>query len=559
MKSIKEKQLLVKWARAMNEPVDPALAEEVDRYNQLQQEIKESIRSNTINDLFDASKVAVDIINKVTIEYPKPPTLEELLSIVQEESNELVQAQAAETPTTIEEASPPDTTRTEAVEPTDLISRAAEHIHKEIKLEETSFQQPQPTPVEKNFNDVQKKLKFLEQAIGKIAATGPGSGEVELKRLDDVNYTSVLNATDGQALVYNSANALWEATTLSGGGVEVDTLATVTNRGNVTTNGITVNNANVNWLGVNTSANFAVTTGQIAWNAADLTFDMGMANGVTLQVGQEQYIKVKAGNTISDGQAVMFAGANGEHVIAVPNDVSATGYIPEWFIGIATQDLALNAFGYITTFGKVHNINTLPWSEGDILYADPLNVGGLINTEPQAPYPNIVVAAVTKRAGGDGHILVRPTWRSSLHQLNDVQINNVSNNQFIHYNSANVRWENASLTSNNITTALGYTPVSNGLYISPPNLISVTGTGNYNLSSTTSYNILYMDAAGYTVTLNQPTAPVNGQQCSFSIINATVTLAVGSGTFVPTFAGAPAAGLSFKYAYYSAADTWYRI
>ena len=100
MKSIKEKQLLVKWSRAMNEPVDPALAEEVDRYNQLQQEIKESIRSNTINDLFDASKVAVDIINKVTIEYPKPPTLEELLSIVQEESNELVQAQAAEAPTT---------------------------------------------------------------------------------------------------------------------------------------------------------------------------------------------------------------------------------------------------------------------------------------------------------------------------------------------------------------------------------------------------------------------------------------------------------------------------
>jgi hypothetical protein len=218
MKSIKEKQLLVKWARAMNEPVDPALAEEVDRYNQLQQEIKESIRSNTINDLFDASKVAVEIINKVTIEYPKPPTLEELLSIVQEESNELVQAQAAETPTTIEEASPPDTPRTKAVEPTDLISRAAEHIHKEVKLEETSFQQPQPTPVEKNFNDVQKKLKFLEQAIGKIAATGPGSGEVELKRLDDVDFASVSGATNNQVLSYNATSQLWFARSVTSGG-----------------------------------------------------------------------------------------------------------------------------------------------------------------------------------------------------------------------------------------------------------------------------------------------------------------------------------------------------
>jgi len=546
MKSIKEKQLLVKWARAMNEPVDPALAEEVDRYNQLQQEIKESIRSNTINDLFDASKVAVEIINKVTIEYPKPPTLEELLSIVQEESNELVQAQAAETPTTIEEASPPDTPRTEAVEPTDLISRAANHIHKEVKLEENSFQQPQPTPVEKNFNDVQKKLKFLEQAIGKIAATGPGSGEVELKRLDDVDFASVSGATNNQVLSYNATSQLWFARSVTSGGggialtdlsvnvdtpsgngnltydnntgvfnltpanlslkanvadlttanvVELtnlyftnaraigsltaggnitidangrinstatggggtDTLATVTNRGNVTTNGITVNNANVNFLSVNTSAGFTVTTGQIAWNSADLTFDMGMANGVTLQVGQEQYIKVKAGSAISDGQAVMFAGATGEHIIAVPNNMTVNGYIPEWFIGIATQDLALNAFGYITTFGKVHNVNTLAWNEGDILYADPNTVGGLINTEPAAPYPNIVVAAVTKRAGGDGHIMVRPTWRSDLHQLNDVSINGVTTGQVLTYQN-NV-WHNRGITSANVTelTNLYYT------------------------------------------------------------------------------------------------------
>ena len=210
MKSIKEKQLLVKWSRAMNEPVDPALAEEVDRYNQLQQEIKESIRSNTINDLFDASKVAVDIIKKVNIEYPKPPTFEELLGIIKEESNELVQAQATETPTTIEEASTSDTPRTEAVEPTDLISRAVNHIHKEVKLEENSFQQPQPTPVEKNFDAVQKKLKFLEQAVGKIAAHGPGSGSYWLYDLGDTNYDIIKHPSNNDILTYNSANTKWE-------------------------------------------------------------------------------------------------------------------------------------------------------------------------------------------------------------------------------------------------------------------------------------------------------------------------------------------------------------
>jgi len=265
MKSIKEKQLLVKWARAMNEPVDPALAEEVDRYNQLQQEIKESIRSNTINDLFDASKVAVDIIKKVTIEYPKPPTLDELLSIVQEESNELVQAQAAETSPTTEEASPSDTPRTEDVEPTDLISRAANHIHKEVKLEENSFQQPQPTPVEKNFNDVQKKLKFLEQAIGKIAATGPGSGEVELKRLDDVDYASVSGATNNQVLSYNATSQLWVArsVTSGGGGIALTDLSVTVDTPSGNGNLIYDNNTGV--------FNFTPANLSLKANIADLT------------------------------------------------------------------------------------------------------------------------------------------------------------------------------------------------------------------------------------------------------------------------------------------------
>ncbi len=210
MKSIKEKQLLVKWSRAMNETVDPALAKEVDRYNQIQEEVKESIRNNSINDLLDASKAAVDIIKKATIDYPIPPTMEELLSIVQEESNELVQAQATQASLTTEEAPAPSATRTEVVKPTDLISRAVSHIHKEVSLEASSFQQPQPTPVEKNFNDVQKKLKFLEQAIGKIAAHGPGSGSYFLYDMGDTNYDIVKNPSNNDLLSYNTANTKWE-------------------------------------------------------------------------------------------------------------------------------------------------------------------------------------------------------------------------------------------------------------------------------------------------------------------------------------------------------------
>ena len=54
MKSIKEKQILVKWAKAMNEPIDPALVEEVERYTALQECVAASVKTNIFSDLADA-------------------------------------------------------------------------------------------------------------------------------------------------------------------------------------------------------------------------------------------------------------------------------------------------------------------------------------------------------------------------------------------------------------------------------------------------------------------------------------------------------------------------
>ncbi len=192
MKSIKEKQLIVKWSKAMNEPIDADLLEEVERFNSLQNDVLESVRKNTISDLIEAQQVAEELVTKINLDYPKPPTLDELMNIVQEEANELVQTQPKPVQT--------------------LAQKAAQHITKEVRLEEKadSFQQPNPPSVDKNFQAVQKKLKFLEQAIGKIAATGPGSGSYWLYDLGDTNYDIVKNPSNNDVLTYNTANTKWE-------------------------------------------------------------------------------------------------------------------------------------------------------------------------------------------------------------------------------------------------------------------------------------------------------------------------------------------------------------
>ena len=64
--------------------------------------------------------------------------------------------------------------------PEELKTKTAEEVEK--YLSGKTFQQPNPEMVSTapEFKNIAQKLKFLEQAIGRIAATGPGGGEVNL-------------------------------------------------------------------------------------------------------------------------------------------------------------------------------------------------------------------------------------------------------------------------------------------------------------------------------------------------------------------------------------------
>ena len=174
MKSLKEKQLLVKWAKAMNEPIDAALVEEVERYEQLQNEIKQSIKTNSIKDLLVAAQsvpVKEETV-KEEIEYPLPPTLEEVLDFFKEQIDEPAVQE-------VEEPAKED-------KPADIVSVVANHITNEVKLEERadSYQQPDAEFTSRSVNDIRKKIKFLEDWLSKISLTGPGGGAGDVINLD---------------------------------------------------------------------------------------------------------------------------------------------------------------------------------------------------------------------------------------------------------------------------------------------------------------------------------------------------------------------------------------
>lgn len=173
---------------------------------------------------------------------------------------------------------------------------------------------------------------------------------------------------------------------------------------------------------VELTANLSVNSGEAAWNSIDGTFDIGLLNGVKLQVGQEIHFFGKATENIANGDAVMFAGVQGDHILIAKANPTTINSNPEYFMGLATQDFITNQFGYVTSFGNVRSLNTSSFSLGSVLYFNSSSAsnGLLTSTEQSAPNAKIIVAAVVKVHATQGILSVRPHVMPKIDNLQNV-------------------------------------------------------------------------------------------------------------------------------------------
>jgi hypothetical protein len=208
------------------------------------------------------------------------------------------------------------------------------------------------------------------------------------------------------------------------------------------------------YLAIDTDTTHVTNVGEIVWNSIDGTFNMGLLNGVTLQAGQELHFYGKAVGAIGNGQAVMFAGAEGDHALMTLADATTINANPEYFIGIATQDFSNNDFGYVTVLGNVRGLDTTSYTLGSILYYDSTSStdGLLTSTEPTAPNAKILVAAVLRVHATQGILLVRPHTMPRMQDIQDVNISSIANNEVL-------AWDTNRFENKSIPTILGYTPV----------------------------------------------------------------------------------------------------
>jgi hypothetical protein len=320
--------------------------------------------------------------------------------------------------------------------------------------------------------------------LADVTITTPSSGQSL-----SWNGTAWVNSNAGAGDVVGAASSTDNAITRfdgTTGKVIQNSVATIDDVGNASG----FNSINFNL----TPSTPPTTAGSLYWDSADgsQTLSLVMAGGTaTQQIGEEQYFRIKASSAITNGQVVMFTGtvgASGALTGAPATGLTAT--TASYVMGIATQDIALNGWGYVTSFGLVRNINTSAFTAGDILYFNSSVAGGLTTTIPTAPNAKVQVCAVIYSSATVGSLFVRPSFGGILGQFEgDVNFTSTVAGNLIRRNAGNTAWENVATIPNtnlaNSSITINGGAISLGGTVSVGTVTSVSGTAPISVATGT--------------------------------------------------------------------------
>ena len=239
------------------------------------------------------------------------------------------------------------------------------------------------------------------------------------------NGNTTTNAITALSIVKSGSTSddvlLGDGSTTSLSGIGGSGIFTLTGSVYATTNDLEITGS----LGISgsiTNTDYIDLTGVAApYNEGRLFYDqengaLGFYNeeaDITLQVGQEFYKRVynNSGVTITNGTPVYASGSQGDVSTifpAISQNIYSSSYNADTtsFIGLATHDIENNSIGYVTEKGVVRGINTTAFTAGDRIYLQT-GSAGFRDTRPPFPYSVVEVGNVI-RSQANGFIEIDP-------------------------------------------------------------------------------------------------------------------------------------------------------
>lgn len=359
-----------------------------------------------------------------------------------------------------------------------------------------------------------------------IASTGGGTGDVV-----------------GPASATDNAITRYDGTT---GKLIQNSTVTLTDNGDV---------ENANSIVFDTTPTTPPTsTGTMFWDTGNGTPSVVLDADVTLQLGQENVVLVYngTGSTITNGSVVSVTGAQGQRPSVELADADSEP-LSAGTLGIATEDIANGAEGFVTTFGLIRGLDTSGFTAGDPLWLSQ-TAGQFTKTRPLAPAHTVFLGWAIKINASSGEIFVHISNGWELDELHNVRITSVSGGQLLSYDQTNGYWKNTNLaagTGISVSSATGGTiTVTNsapdqtvtltagtgisvsGTYPSftvtnsaPDQVVSLTGAGTTSITGTyPNFTITSNDQYTGTVTsVAALTIGTTGTDLSSTVANSTTT------------------------------------
>ena len=326
---------------------------------------------------------------------------------------------------------------------------------------------------------------------------------------------------------------------------EIDTLDMVTTRGNVTVNTIDVGGVLTPWVDLDTSYSNGNVIGRLSWDQDNATMDVGLNSNTILKVGQDDlwYVKNQTGSTITKGTVVMAVGTLGASGRILVSPMVSNGSVsPKYILGITAEAIPNGSDGYVLAKGKLRQIDTSAYTNGQVLWCSPTVPGALTATEPQAPNLKLPIAFVVN-AAANGTLAIRTTTGSTLSENHQVQFGTLANNDVLTYSTFAGRWQNTPIGNIAATLAFRTIAVTGSSSIvadSSADTLTVTAGSGITLAgnATTDTLTITNSAPDQVVSLTAGTGiSTSGVYPSFTITNTApdqVVSITGAGTSVVT-------------------------
>jgi len=232
------------------------------------------------------------------------------------------------------------------------------------------------------------------------------------------------------------------------------------------------------------------TEGRIYYDSCYRTLSADIGDEVTVQLGQEtfRYVYNSTGSIIPDGTPVYITGVHsggvGEPDVVSVGLAIATGTTKSVVVGVTTQNIQINGYGYVTVRGAINNLNTLttnPYSgmsTNDLIYLSPTVAGGVTNVAPTTPSVKILLGKLIRKSSTDGKIYVNINPIYSLNDLTDVTVPSPTIDDVLKWNGS--EWVNATVGAVSAGAGVIFYNSTPKLFIpsSTPFGINSTGTGN---------------------------------------------------------------------------------